>query len=72
MKDKIMAIKKKLHTQEPEKKPELTVAHNHHVFVVKSSCPICHGDVKGNTYIKYYCKNCNLLFRIEDLEDRNV
>jgi len=36
-------------------------------LLVKNACPICGGDVKGNDEIKYYCKNCNLLFSRENL-----
>jgi hypothetical protein len=38
------------------------------VYEVKSGCPICHGDVKGNDQYRYFCKNCNLLFNRTDLK----
>lgn len=38
------------------------------IFLVKKACPICKGDVKGNTKALFYCKNCNILYRTEDLE----
>lgn len=38
------------------------------IFLVKKACPICKGDVKGNTKALFFCKNCNILYRTEDLE----
>ncbi|MGV8086091.1 MAG: hypothetical protein ACP5N1_00535 [Candidatus Woesearchaeota archaeon] len=34
---------------------------------VYNGCPICGMDVKGNNVYLYFCKNCNILFRKEDL-----
>ena len=31
------------------------------------ACPICHSDVKGDETYLYFCKQCNILFRKEDL-----
>jgi len=33
----------------------------------KKACPICKGDVKGNSKSKYYCRNCNILYDYGDL-----
>jgi hypothetical protein len=37
------------------------------IETVRNACPICHGDVKGNEIFLYFCKQCNILFRREDL-----
>ena len=37
------------------------------IETIKSACPICHSDVKGNDEYLYYCVPCNILFRKEDL-----
>jgi hypothetical protein len=37
------------------------------IETIKSSCPICKGDVKGNDVYKYFCSNCNILFTKDDL-----
>lgn len=37
------------------------------IETVKKGCPICNNDVKGNEIYKYFCVNCNILFRKEDL-----
>ena len=37
------------------------------IETVQSACPICHSDVKGNDIFLYYCQQCNILFRREDL-----
>ena len=33
----------------------------------EKACPICHGDVKGDETYLYFCKQCNILFRKDDL-----
>ncbi len=33
----------------------------------ENGCPICGWDVIGNEVYRYYCKNCNLLFRGSEL-----
>jgi len=33
------------------------------IKVIEDGCPICGGEVRGNTKQLYFCKNCNLLFR---------
>ncbi len=35
------------------------------IYIAKSGCPLCKGDVIGNREIKYYCKRCNVLFSEE-------
>jgi len=37
------------------------------IETLQNACPICHSDVKGNDIFLYFCKNCNILFRKEDL-----
>lgn len=37
------------------------------VYLIKNSCPLCGGDVKGNPLVRYYCKKCNILFDYGDL-----
>ncbi|MFH1649803.1 MAG: hypothetical protein ABIA93_04600 [Candidatus Woesearchaeota archaeon] len=37
------------------------------VYRVIKACPICEGDVKGAPEILFYCKPCNLRFRLEHL-----
>ncbi len=38
------------------------------VFIVKHGCPLCGGDVVGNERLGYYCKHCNLLFSLMELD----
>ncbi len=38
------------------------------VFIVKQGCPLCGGDVVGNDKLGYYCKHCNLLFSLRELD----
>lgn len=33
------------------------------VKVIENGCPVCGGEVRGNTKVLYYCKECSLLFR---------
>jgi len=40
----------------------------HGVEIIKSGCPICNGDVKGNDQYLFFCQHCNILFRREDLQ----
>ncbi len=35
-----------------------------------NGCPVCNSKVKGNDKIKYFCRNCNLLFDKNDLNDK--
>ncbi|MDO8740856.1 MAG: hypothetical protein Q7J54_04780 [Candidatus Woesearchaeota archaeon] len=35
------------------------------VKVMEKACPLCGSDIKGNEKILYYCKRCNLLFKIK-------
>jgi hypothetical protein len=37
------------------------------IETVQKGCPICHSDVKGNDIYLYFCKECNILFKREDL-----
>jgi len=34
---------------------------------LKSACPICGSDVKGNEEYHYFCPKCSILYRREDL-----
>jgi hypothetical protein len=40
------------------------------IIVIKSRCPLCHGDVAGNDKYKYYCRKCNILFDKKHIENR--
>ncbi len=42
------------------------------VFVIKNACPLCGGDVVGNENVDYYCKHCNMLFKLKDLRKEAV
>ncbi len=33
------------------------------VQTIKNGCIICNSDIKGNSQLGYYCKNCNLIFK---------
>ncbi len=37
------------------------------VVLVPGGCPICKSDVKGNSEVLYFCKECNALFHKEAL-----
>jgi len=37
------------------------------IETIKEGCPICKGDVKGNDTYMFYCKQCNILFRKDEL-----
>lgn len=37
------------------------------IETIEKACPICHSDVKGNDTYLYFCKQCNILFKKEDL-----
>ena len=41
----------------------------HFVFHISEGCPICGGDVKGNSHFKYFCSHCNVLFDKKDILD---
>ena len=38
------------------------------VFIVRHGCPLCGSDVVGNDELGYYCKHCNLLFSLDELD----
>ena len=37
------------------------------IETLEKACPICHNDVKGNDMYLYFCKQCNIIYRKEDL-----
>jgi tRNA(Ile2) C34 agmatinyltransferase TiaS len=37
------------------------------VYRVVKACPLCANDVKGNPESLFYCKDCNVRFRLEHL-----
>jgi hypothetical protein len=37
------------------------------VYLVERGCPICHHDLKGNDELRYFCKDCNILFDHKDI-----
>ncbi|MCF7862006.1 hypothetical protein K9M79_07235 [Candidatus Woesearchaeota archaeon] len=32
------------------------------VHILRGSCPVCSGDLKGNNEIHYYCCGCKMIF----------
>ncbi|MFC1648380.1 hypothetical protein ACFL1B_02865 [Nanoarchaeota archaeon] len=39
---------------------------------IEKGCPFCKGDVRGSADTRYYCENCNILFRDVDLKMTKV
>jgi hypothetical protein len=39
------------------------------IDTVAKSCPICGGETKGNDRNRYFCKDCNLLFKRDELAE---
>jgi hypothetical protein len=37
------------------------------IEIVRAGCPLCHSDVKGDDVYLFYCKNCNILFKRNEL-----
>lgn len=37
------------------------------IETIKGGCPICKADVKGNDIYLYFCQNCNVLFKKNEL-----
>ncbi|MBI4739857.1 hypothetical protein HY772_10095 [Candidatus Woesearchaeota archaeon] len=37
------------------------------VYLIERGCPICSHDLKGNDELRYFCRNCNILFDHKDI-----
>ena len=37
------------------------------IFNLKSGCPICNSDIKGNRNMNFHCEDCNLIFTENNL-----
>lgn len=37
------------------------------IYKVPESCPVCGNDIKGNKFMGYLCKHCQIIF-----SERNV
>ncbi|MBI5398234.1 hypothetical protein HZB03_02110 [Candidatus Woesearchaeota archaeon] len=37
------------------------------VYLIEHGCPICSRDLKGNDELRYFCRNCNILFEHKDI-----
>jgi hypothetical protein len=42
------------------------------VRLIPNGCPICGGDLRGNSKVNYYCKKDNILFTQENLKVRDI
>jgi len=40
------------------------------IFTISNGCPLCHGEVKGNDFYRYFCENCNVLFDKKDIMEK--